>query len=53
MTFIEHRVDIVETTVAGVKAWHAECAEHQWRCHKKPHGTNKVAVRCGNRHLGI
>lgn len=48
---MRHKVDIVEFTAYGLKAWYAQCAEHQWRCHKKPHETNKQAVKCGERHL--
>jgi hypothetical protein len=42
---------ILETTVAGVPAWHAGCLSCDgWRCHQQPHDDIDTAVRCAERH---
>jgi hypothetical protein len=43
---------IIETTVAGIPAWHAGCLScDEWRCHpKQAHDDIDTAVRCAKRH---
>jgi hypothetical protein len=41
---------IISTEVCGAAAYHAECPDCHWRCHRKPHHYEAQAVGCGERH---
>jgi hypothetical protein len=45
------RVNIVETVVCGVKAWHAECVTPGCDWRSRRFDTNKSAARSADRHL--
>jgi hypothetical protein len=44
------QINIVESVVLGISAFHATCPSCGWRCHKKPHATEAQAIRCAERH---
>jgi hypothetical protein len=42
---------VVEGTVLGIAAWHAECSAcPDWRCHRQAHEDADTAGRCAHRH---
>lgn len=44
------QVNIIESVVCGISAFHAECPDCGWRCHRKPHDGDKQAVKCAEKH---